>query len=657
MSAPPPSPRQRLQGVILGVLAVVIGVVFVLVDPAQTITAEALGRAAQGTVVAATALFAAAGAGRGVLGRWAPRLVRGEGGWAWALGLGIGLHTLVMGGLFAAGAVSATTSALGIGLLAAGWLVPVRGAIDAPRPTPPWPGALGLLVGGLLLAPALVDALAPPTDTDEIYYQLAAPRYLLDHGGLGGGVLHADHSRPLPVQLVHAATLALGGETAPRLWHLGVAIALLLAVRAFAAGRWGSGHGDLPALALATSYSFLREAGLAYNDLPCALWLLLAAVAALEGTGDHERERSTRSGGSTLLVGVFAGLAIAAKFTAGPAGAALLLIAALADVQTPTRAAVPRLLASWVAAGVLAALPTVPWALRNVAADLHPLFPFAGWPTAGSFVFVYPEKYGDGHTWVDALLLPLRLLFTAEPDSFVFYGRLSLLWLPLGLAALWGVRRDPAARRLVPVLLLAFVAWASSAQLLRYLLPVAGIAALAGGLLPPRRVWLVLLAASLPANLAPALEHAAARAAVVTGQEPVDTFLERVLPAWPALRYLRDEVPPTDTVALLNCWPSYWVQQPYVLGSVEDNVPIRYWLWAHGDRALQDLREAGVRWLLVGDIAYLKKSYAFLPPAVYADQFVKPQKDLEQLLLRDGSRVFREHHHSVWRLDAPAAPP
>ncbi len=595
---------------------------FLWMDP--TLVGSALTGPALGVVVAGLSLLAAAGAGAALLRGHG--LVEGPSGWAWALGTGIALHGALMTALTFAGAVSPLTAgAVGI-VLAAGWL-------RAPRITPPRVGTLALVVGAVLLLPAVVDALAPPTDTDELYYQLAIPRWILTHGALSGGVLHPDHSRPLPIQVVQAGLYAVGGLTAPRFWHLGISIALVLLVRDAAEARFGPGRGTLPALALLGSWSFVKEAGLSYNNVPVALWLLLATLAALD----------RRAAPAAWM----AGLAFAAKFTAAPLVAGLALLVLIDTRKLPSPLAV---------AGVF--VPVAPWLARNLARGDHPLFPFAGWPEAADFVFVYAEKYGVGHTALDALRLPLDLLFRAEPDSFVFLGRISLVWgLLLFAAPQW---RRPDVRRLALLVAVGFVGWAVSAQLLRYLLPLAGIAALLLGAVRPGFAPMIALLVSLPANLAPAWTRAAARAAVVTGQEDADTFLTRDLPAWPAVRYVQAWVPPTDTVALLNCWPSYYIDQPYLLGSVEDHVPVRHWVFTHGTESVRALADLGVRWLVVGDTKYLRKSYRFLPETVWQTQLRAPQTTLETALKRDGVRVFFENHHAVWRiapLDAPGATP
>src|SRR5204863_3572908 len=109
--------------------------------------------------------------------------------------------------------------------------------------------------------------------------------------------------------------------------------------------------------------------------------------------------------------------------------------------------------------------------------------------------------------------------------------------------------------------------------------------------------------------------------------------------------------------ALLYAWQAYYLPQETVLGSVEDHVPTRWWLWSHGDASLADLRSQGVEWLLVGDTHFLPKAYPFLAPDVLRAQFTEPTEALRTLLLRDGTRLFAQDRWEVWRLDAPPVGP
>ena len=599
--------------------ALALAATWLLVDPSETMQPEALAGLGASALWAVAALWAATGAGAAVL-RWrSPETLDGPAGWLYALAVGIALQGAAMG-LLAAGGLATRAGSLGVLVaLACGWVA---------RPGLRWPyvGVGAGIVGAAFLFPGLLEALAPPTDTDEIYYQLDLARRIAEGGHLLGGFAHPDGSRPLPVQLVHACLYAVGGEAAPRLWHLGLVAALVAGVRELGVARAGPGRGDLAALVLLGSWSFVREAGMAYNNHAVAMWLLLAADALLAGRW--------------ALMGWMAGLTFAAKYTAAPVLLGIGVVA-LWDGRRSVLAALPGLV-----------LPVVPWLLRNVADGLHPLFPFAGWPDAASFVFVYAEKYGVGRAPLDWLLLPWNVLMNARTDTFAFLGRISLLWAAVIAAGALAARTHGAARRLGFIVLVGFVGWALGAQLLRYLLPLSAIAALLAAWLRPGWVPALLFLVSLPANLAPGWIRAAGRVAVATGNEPRETFLARELPAWSAIDFLRRHAPADASVAMLFAWHGYYVPQDVVLGSVEDHIPTRWWLWSHGDASLRDLESQGVDWLLVGDTQFLKKSYGFLSPEVLRAQFNEPVERLRALLLRDATRLYAQDRWEVWRLDA-----
>ncbi len=573
------------------------------------------------------------GTGALVLRHLHPERLLGGGGWLFALVVGTTVQALVASFLLAAG-VFGQQAALGVvvvSLLAWG----ARPGMDAPRR----PSVVAVLAFGVLLAPALLAALSPPIDTDEMYQHLALARHHAETGRFAGGLDWPDGSRPQPVHALFATLFSVAGPAAVRLWHLGLTLALLLGASELGDRRFGAGRGLVPALVCAASYSFAYEAGLAYNDVPAALGLLLAVELALEGGGRR----------NALLFGVVAGFAVTAKYTAAPAAAAAGLLA----LSRASGGARGRFGWATVAAAVGAAL-VVPWWVRNAAEGLHPLFPYAGWPLIEGFRFLYPEKYGAGHGWLDALLLPFNVLFRAKIHHNQFMGQLSWGWLPLGLAAVWEARRNADARWLVAILGVGFVVWGASAQVIRYLLPLAGVAILCAS--AGRASWLAVvgLCASAPQNLGPLWREASSQWMVVGGELSEETWLRRELPAWGALRHLREHAPADAQVAQLYAWHGYWIDQPWILGSVEEHTPTRMWLAEHGDASLRALRERGVTWLLVGDVRFLRKQYPFLSEEEWQAQFVAPRELLTRLLLRDAVQVYAGRRWEVYRLDAPA---
>ncbi len=586
---------------------------------------------------------AALGGGAALLHAFAPTLLQTRAGWFFAFGVGVGAHSAWACLCAATGLLNATSAVFGLLLLASGWLrCPAFPRAQASGGHAAW-------LWALLLTPALVAALAPPTDTDEIYQHLALARRIAETGSFLGGFDAPDGSRPQGIHAVLATAYALGGPEAARLWHLGLAGALLVGGSQLAEARFGPGRGFLPATVLAASYTFAHEAGLAYNDLPAAMWLLLGTHLAME-------KQDSRT---SALVGAFLGLALAAKYTAAPAAAAAGLVclwgASQADVRVARVAQMQRVLLTFSIAAGAGLVVLAPWWCRNVVQGLHPLFPYAGWPAVEGFHFVYPEKYGIGHTWIAAARLPFDVIFRSRLDTFAYLGQLSWGWAPLVAGAAWACRKPGPARPLLFVLAAGFVGWGSSAQVMRYLLPLAGVALVVGAASPWRVAAACFALLSVPKNEGPFIAEARTAWPVATRQQTEEAWLQKEMPAWGALAYLRDQVPADAPVALLYAWQGYWVGQPWRLGSVEDHTPTRQWIATHGDRALLDLHAQGVRWLLVGDVRFLRKSYAFLPEADWRSQFVEPRETLTRLLTRDAERVYAARHWEVYRLDAAAA--
>lgn len=612
----------------LAVATLALAVAAWIAIPEPTPAADVLRAALPAALSAAIWTVACVGLGGALLG---------EARLATALALGVGVLGLALLPVAATVGLSPTSLGAVAVLASAAWLR--RPVILLPSLPAGW-GGWAMAAG----APALLVALGPPIDTDEVYQHLALPARMLIEGGLVGGVLSPDGSRPLPLHLLYTGAMALGGEAAPKLLHLTLALALVLHVQDMGRRLLGPGAGGLAALALLGSYSFVRELGLAYNNLPVALTALVALEAALEDR--------------RALAACLCGLALAIKYTVAPVvvGIYLVLWWRRALTGKGVLGAVPEM------AGLtaLALAFVAPWWLRNALEGLHPLFPYAGWPEAERFVFTYVERYGMGRDASALLLLPWNLSVYAETTSYVFLGRVS----PVGLLCLPGLllatlRGDSLIHPILTVGVVAFVGWAMGPHWLRYLLPAAPILALmagAGFLALPRwgrAVVIVGWLAGLPANLGPWIADVAAIAPVTLGQSDRDALMDERVPGHDAARWINDYAPDDARVALLFAWPISPLERPSVLGSVEDHVPTRHLLFTRGDDTLRWLQAQGVTHVLVGRVHFIRKSYPFLDEQTFEEQFVAAEAELDALLTAQATLVFESGRYGVWRLNPP----
>jgi hypothetical protein len=616
---------------LLGLMVVAVGLAAAVLQEGQPWTGEAAVRAVRGLCGALLWAASATGLGSALLGRGdRPVGVVAAG----ACGLGVlGLVLLPLVGLGLLGPVT-----LGI-VLVAGLAAGAR----RPQLTFPETSTVILLLLAVWAVPGLLDALSPPVDTDEVYQHLALPKLMWESGGLVGGLLQPDGSRPLPVHMVWTGAWLVGGEAAPKLLHLIWALALGLKVGDVVTRRAGREAGALSVALLLGSYTFVRELGLAYNNLPAALWVLLALEAALQVDPDGPGGLGSARG----RLAVFAGMALACKYTAAGAVVGVFLIAwqRLGWRRVGKMAVLSGAALAWVA----------PWWLRNAFEGLHPLFPYAGWPSDIPLTFMLPEKYGVGREPLDLLLLPWHATVAARTDSFVFLGRVTPAALALAPVAVWAglLRRDPVLLAAI----VAFVAWAAGPHWLRYLLPAAPLLVVCAadgyeflGRLGRSGAWMVWWL-GLPGNLGPWLADVVERAPAAVGAEDREALLTRTMHGYGAVKWVNDHAPEGSPVALLFAWPTYHVDRPTLLGSVEDHIPSRYLVLRHGDRSLEHLRTLGVTHVLAHRVRFLEKSYPFMPAAEFEAAFAEPARILESELLADGVLVYEEGRFGVWRID------
>lgn len=598
-----------------GAVVLLLGAVLVFAQPLGE--GGELARACAAVVVWG---LSAMGLGGGILGR-------ARAGEALALGIGIlGLVLLLFAGL---GLLSPFMIA-GVAVAgAAGWILRPELEVDLdPRV-------------GVLLLPLLamggIQALAPPIDTDEIYQHLALPKMMLHTGGLVGGMFTPDGSRPMGLHLNYAALLSFGGAPAVKGFHLLLALLLLAEVQRLGE-KLAPMAGWAGAMALAGSFTFLRELGLADNNLPTSLMGLYALRAVIQ-------DRPGR-------LALFSGLALSFKYTAAP------LVFGLYLGDLVWRRDLKR--SAWTTAAALGMV--APWWIRNLLGGLHPLFPYAGWPAGDRFVFAYVERYGMGRDLLSMLMLPWNATLHGDPTRYEgFLGRISplgLAALPGGLYACWRAssERKPAWAVVLGSAAVCLLGWALGAHWLRYLLPAAPAIALAIGLgvaVLPRWGWAaagLVWVAGLPSNLKPHLQGLAPLAQVLGGERTREALLEEKVPGYAAIRWVNNEAPPTARIAMAFTWGGYHLDRPYVLGSVEDHVPMRHLLYLHGDQTLPLLRELGVTHVVTGRVHFIHKTYPFLDDATFNEQFTQPEEQWEEMLLEQGTLVFEQGRSSVWRL-------
>ena len=375
------------------------------------------------------------------------------------------------------------------------------------------------------------------------------------------------------------------------------------------------------------SWSFVHEFGVVANNIPVgfACWLVFMLCR------EHKYN----------LAALLAGIGVSIKFTSIG-----VLVGVWLFFVNGFRPRVRALLISTVIVLV--------WPIRNVFEGLHPLFPYMGWE--GEFPFQYLEKYGAGRDFSSLLLLPWNVVITAEIDSFRFLGRLNPLFLgavPLALVACW---KNVSQRKTLGVLVVFGLFWAMGPHWIRHLLPGLAIVALWIGLSISSASRPVFWGASfcwacgVISNWSPLIDKLSHRLPVALGQIDKEVYRQEKVPGWKTLRWADEKLPKAANVAILFSWAGLATERKYLFSSIEDHVPIRYWLSHHREKSLDLLRNEGITHLVVGPHVFLHKSYPFLTKDEFSQQFIEPIDLLDELLLQDAELIQQFSKHKVYRL-------
>ncbi|MGH2593156.1 MAG: ArnT family glycosyltransferase, partial [Anaerolineae bacterium] len=294
-------------------------------------------------------------------------------------------------------------------------------ALAVPRGLSRWAAAYCIFA----LSIAFLHALAPATAWDALVYHLKGPDLYLAAGRIGHPIDLPYLGFPQFQEMLFLLARLIGAPTVALL-HWVFAVATVLLIHSMARRIWGEVAGWLAMAIFLSAPSIVGLAGSPYVDLTLAFHVT-AAFACMR------HWRAGEDGGWLRLAGLFAGFAMATKYTAAAAVVGLVVLVFFGDWS--------RLL-QYVGIVVLAASP---WYLKNLIVTGNPVYPFFfDAPYWDSLRAAWYSRLGTGLAFTS----PLRLL-TAPIEATLLgvqgrqpfdatIGPLFLMFVPV---AIIGVRR------------------------------------------------------------------------------------------------------------------------------------------------------------------------------------------------------------------------
>ena len=369
--------------------------------------------------------------------------------------------------------------ALGIGviLLAVRYKAHRRAADRLPSQPAVWAWAFFAIYAAFSIL-YLSNALAPETSPDAVYYHLGFPVRYLDQHRLVPVTTDMYASLSAGIEMLFLFAFAFGKHSAAAMVHL-----LFLLVLPFGMLSYGKRIGMPKAGALGGLLFFLspvvgRDGTIAYVDVATAC-ICFAVFYSLQ---IWKERRQTRL---LVAVGLLAGFAYAAKYTAGMAVPYALVFAVICLVRKKEPWLRPVLVL-----GFCAALVIAPWIVKNIVVVQNPFAPFLNKYFRNPYFHVSMEAnyLRDMRTYTGVKLQEFPVEVTVKGGRLTgLLGPLFLLT-PLMLLAL----RFPAGRQLAPVAILFLLPGLANSGT-RFLIPGLPFVSLSLAMVFTQWQWLGLL--------------------------------------------------------------------------------------------------------------------------------------------------------------------
>ncbi|MEW5869525.1 MAG: glycosyltransferase family 39 protein [Chloroflexota bacterium] len=288
--------------------------------------------------------------------------------------------------------------------------------------------ALGLLS---IMGFTLITALAPALKFDTLMYHLVLPHIYLASGRLVYVPEIVYWGYPEAVEILYSLVMMLAGDQAAAVLSWAIGVLALLGLVGYAAEHLGARFGWVSGAAILSGSSMASALGWAYVD-----WMVILFGVAFLIALDQWFDKKDRK--SLIMAGVFAGLALTAKYSSG-----ILVIGGAVAVIWGLRRP-PKLretLALVILFGCASGLMPLAWWVKNAVATGNPFYPL--FFPAGTMDRFRLDLWQGGLSlgnWLDIVFLPLRatVLGTEWTPGFgssigpLLFGLSAAAWLGWG---------------------------------------------------------------------------------------------------------------------------------------------------------------------------------------------------------------------------------
>ena len=430
-----------------------------------------------------------------------------------------------------------------------------------------WVGRILWITILLILIFETLLSCVPPTARDELTHHLAIPKLYANAGRIREVPIALYAYFPMLLDMLYTPWVLWRLDFVPKIVHGLYGYLTGMLIFAYVSRHMNSTYGLLGFFFFISTPTVLRLLHWAYVDLGVTFYTTAALLSLLEWREVKDRHSWL------VLTALSAGFAAATKpngFLAAGILSAMFLFCAGGE---PTRAR-GKMFTEIFLFGILAALPVLPWLVKNWQQTGNPFFPLlasyfpqatyagAGVPTFVSLGVIIKRELVYGESWWQIAALPLRLfLFGKDDNPQYFDGALSpalILFLPWAFKGKW-----LDEKKLLFGFAALFLAFAVVLVDLRarYILPIVpplamllayGVFNLYLGVKQPCYLIAVLIACAVfNGSYLWSYFRDVAPWPYIVGRESRVNFLTRTVPEFPVFEYVNRELPEGAKIYLI----------------------------------------------------------------------------------------------------------
>ncbi len=312
----------------------------------------------------------------------------------------------------------------------------------------------------LILGFSFITALAPPASFDALTYHFAIPKTYLIMGRITYLPEIMFWGMPQQTEMLYTLAMRFGGAESAALLGWGIGVLTLAGIFDFTHSKFGIKAAWAAVACLLAGQTISAALAWGYVEWPMMLYGTGMLIAFSDWKEGKKQSR-------LVLAGIFAGMALATKYTAG-----IMLLAGLTIITAEFKGRRPRdvlgdlALFSGAAAAVMA-----PWLIKNVLATGNPFYPLL-FP-AGSMDelrLMFYQQNPVYKNWREALILPWQATVWGIDGKSGYSASIGPLLLGFSLMAWmgWSARsqKEKDAIRLALIIVIVSLAlWAIASRM------------------------------------------------------------------------------------------------------------------------------------------------------------------------------------------------